>query len=440
MLKKLFISLFIIWVSDSFAQNLVPNGDFTFTDTCVSDYGQIRFAKPWFTDFQSPDLFHACATNGVYLPPIDVNCKILTPYENDGFVGISTYGSINETMLVYLMHSPKKGEQIYCRMRVSTLGICDDFSNICYTNTIQMNVLDNAFKKTPILDAKKIIDNPGEWNTLQSCYIANGNESLIKIYNSKPDAEEMVQCGNPNSNFQFGYMYVDDVVFAIFDVIPSKIVLCKDEIFEVTNDFYNLEYSWKDGIKGNNRTFEKDGWYYLQAKVDDCFLLDSMYVTVIDLTPRTENVVLCKGQSVDLTVPDIGEITWSNGQSSPSINIKESNEYIAVIKTKCGDQSFTFDVQIEDCEFPIQSAPNVININSASNNIAVFYINPNLKSNGTFSIYDRYGSRVYKSQNQLMFEWDGKFQGKNLEQGVYVWLYQDMDKNLLQHGDLLLLK
>ena len=58
-------------------------------------------------------------------------------------------------------------------------------------------------------------------------------------------------------------------------------------------------------------------------------------------------------------------------------------------------------------------------------------------------IYDRWGNLVYLTKDLQNIEWDGKYNGQNLEQGVYTYVIQYVDPGLahrIKSGDITLVR
>ena len=58
-------------------------------------------------------------------------------------------------------------------------------------------------------------------------------------------------------------------------------------------------------------------------------------------------------------------------------------------------------------------------------------------------IYDRWGNLVYLTKDLQNIEWDGKYNGQNLEQGVYTYVVQYVDPGLahkIKSGDITLVR
>ena len=86
------------------AQNLVPNGDFVFPDTCSGGhYTGPSELPPWFTLYSSPDNYHPCFGQGLSVPQSFGGYA--EPLSGEGYIGLYTYASnmlIREFMTVEL--------------------------------------------------------------------------------------------------------------------------------------------------------------------------------------------------------------------------------------------------------------------------------------------------------------------------------------------------
>jgi gliding motility-associated-like protein len=60
-----------------------------------------------------------------------------------------------------------------------------------------------------------------------------------------------------------------------------------------------------------------------------------------------------------------------------------------------------------------------------------------------FSVYNRFGQRVFNSNNWTK-KWDGTFKGKKADAGTYVWMLQyynpDLNQKIEQKGTVVLIR
>ncbi|KIA89659.1 T9SS C-terminal target domain-containing protein [Kaistella jeonii] len=87
--------------------------------------------------------------------------------------------------------------------------------------------------------------------------------------------------------------------------------------------------------------------------------------------------------------------------------------------------------EIIEKEFLVINLINVITPNNDGLNDFLDYSDLNIKKDVSISIYDRFGSQVFKSQNQ-QFIWDGKLNGRALPTGNYWYIlnWTEPDTNL----------
>lgn len=123
--------------------------------------------------------------------------------------------------------------------------------------------------------------------------------------------------------------------------------------------------------------------------------------------------------------PDVGYYTYIlNGSSeqgcmaSDTVNIRVVNEGTIFV--------------------PSAFSPNNDGLNDFLEVVTIGY--PIIK---TFQIFNRFGQMVYSSTNSNKPKWDGKFNGKTADTGVYYWMIKLLDihgKEVEQKGDVTLLK
>ena len=87
--------------------------------------------------------------------------------------------------------------------------------------------------------------------------------------------------------------------------------------------------------------------------------------------------------------------------------------------------------EIVEKEFLIINLINAITPNNDGYNDHLDYSDLNIKKDVSISIYDRYGTRVFQSQNQ-QFIWNGKSKGRALPTGNYWYIlnWTEPDTNL----------
>jgi len=441
------------WVS-LWSQNLVRNPNFTEIDTCPNEYGQIRFARSWQSyNEHSPDLFDSCSTSRFYNLPTAVGCnqQITAPKDN-GLVGIAmlanptTQLEINEGITSWLNPFPDKKSDIYCSLQVTTMPKCgtpEMPSNFCYFNGLGMAIEYKDGSKQIVLEAKDVIKNTGDWLTLHSCYKPIGDEQKLTIRNFQSYDSAAKECEVINKTQNYGYVYLDNIVVAPFDILPDRLVVCsKDSLYFDGLDFYDLPLSWEDNVQGSARYFDKSGRYTLRALAGDCILRESLQVYVIDSTKDINlDTVFCKSKFIDLNIDIPGKILWDNQDTIKIRQVNSPGKYSASVQTTCANTNIVFEVNEIDCSKNILVA-NIFSPNNDGVNDEIFFnIDPKVRSvNGNIFIYDRWGNLVFMTPITTQAIWDGKSTNRQgMTPGVYTWMYVDSDNGGHQVGNVTIL-
>jgi gliding motility-associated-like protein len=436
-----------------YAQNLVRNPNFTELDTCPYSYDQVHFANHWTSgNDQSPDLYHTCGTSFFSLPQI-YSCIDLNYNIDDGFVGIVTYGQlpnfqgIREKIIAPLISEPPKESDIFCALSVLPRPLCPvegNPSNACYTDGLSMNIVYENETLMPIIEAESIINNTDTWRRLHGCYNPIGNEKKISIYNRKANSQTEIECDIIDPSQNVSYIFIDNVIIAPFEILPPSLVICDTEENQFLGlNFYNLPLSWEDGVDGGERTFKQSGTYTLIADAGTCLLEETISITVLKEYERdtVELVTKCEETSIDLVINLPGNIIWSTGENGKSINVPNQGEYSATITTPCKEITLDYLIEDLDCNKIITSA-NVFSPNKDGiNDEITFFLNPQLSINGTLHIYDRWGNEIYSSSSRTDFVWNGESSdSKLLQPGVYVWVFISDNGEIMQYGDVTIVK
>ena len=117
MFLRLFSLLVIIfsYQSTSYAQNLVPNGDFESFSECPDDHSQIERANGWLPYRGSPDYFNACDVSQLVGTPLNISHGFQYPLSGDGYGGLigMAYNNSREIMGTELSEPLAIGTEYY---------------------------------------------------------------------------------------------------------------------------------------------------------------------------------------------------------------------------------------------------------------------------------------------------------------------------------------
>jgi len=136
---------------------------------------------------------------------------------------------------------------------------------------------------------------------------------------------------------------------------------------------------------------------------------------------------------------------WSTGETTSEITVDQTGLYQVDLQTKCGLVSDEIFVEIRQnvcfIKPPTAFSPNGDGLNDLfkpiSNCSKDDYINYR------FIVYSRWGDVMFESDD-LNLGWDGTFQGKNMEIGVFVWYlhYEDQlcGTSVREKGDVTIIR
>lgn len=152
-----------------------------------------------------------------------------------------------------------------------------------------------------------------------------------------------------------------------------------------------------------------------------------------------EDIYISQGQNADLeaqvslSLNDINSVVWTNLPDSADcpdclaqevFPLETTTFYVEVTdSTGCiGSDNVTVFVSEEDPFFvPSGFTPNGDNINDR----LIFFAGKNIENVPSFSIYDRWGNRVFHQENfepnNPLYGWDGNFEGRPMRPAVFAW-------------------
>jgi gliding motility-associated-like protein len=119
--------------------------------------------------------------------------------------------------------------------------------------------------------------------------------------------------------------------------------------------------------------------------------------------------------------------SWNNGATTSSIEVRHEGSYTGTVTI---DQCSTSDViEIKkDCyiDIPNSFTPNGDGVND-------YFLPRQLLSSGvvgfSMNIFDRWGQKIYETINSNGRGWDGKFNGKDQPNGVFIYDIKVFMKN-----------
>ncbi len=196
---SLLLVFLTVWVSKSFAQNLILNGGFELYSDCPEYSSEIIKANGWIAGGQggTPDFYHVCANK---TSSMDVPNGVLgyqRPHGGKGFAGIFI-NRIGTTVREYLGTSLKFNLEKNSRYRFQMFINLTDQSKYS-SSSIGVYFADEVLTGFPGIDElpfKPQIENPKNnipdtvsWIEVSGEFTATGGENFILIGNFNTDEE-----------------------------------------------------------------------------------------------------------------------------------------------------------------------------------------------------------------------------------------------------------
>ncbi len=121
------------------------------------------------------------------------------------------------------------------------------------------------------------------------------------------------------------------------------------------------------------------------------------------------------------------DIEWSDGSTEDVFNAYTPGIYQVTLTNNCQSITQEFNVEAEDPTSNGIYIPNVFTPNGDnSNDRFVLGLKPSTNIElESFQVFDRWGNIVFESNDQQV-EWDGKYNGKMLQPGIYVYQIKAM--------------
>ena len=183
---------------------------------------------------------------------------------------------------------------------------------------------------------------------------------------------------------------------------PNRTVVIKKEV--VVNPFPGLElgegitqcygsklsvddvfssYRWHNGDTTSVTTVTESGYYILQVTNEyGCTSKDSLYVDVTELPQINlpDTLYLTEGESITVNPGNFDSYFWSNGETSPTIEVFRQDWYSVVAKNQFGcESSKSFYVSYGD--EPIVTAPKWIRLNPRPTSLTgkdIYFVNEDI--------------------------------------------------------------
>ncbi|MVT08157.1 gliding motility-associated C-terminal domain-containing protein [Chitinophaga tropicalis] len=187
-----------------------------------------------------------------------------------------------------------------------------------------------------------------------------------------------------------------------------------------------VSYMWNDGYTTPQREITQPGKYIVSVMDRFCsrITMDSINVTVAGIpgTILPNDTIICIGQTLTLK-PNVGtanSIRWQDGSTNSTYVVSTAGTYTVTVSNECGTATDDITVGYKQCEAKPQF-PNAFTPNNDGHNDNFKPIVDGPMYDYDLRIYNRWGELIFLSKDAQK-GWDGKYKGKLVEVGTYVWM------------------
>ncbi|MDR6922942.1 MULTISPECIES: lectin-like domain-containing protein [Chryseobacterium] len=290
---------------------------------------------------------------------------------------------------------------------------------------IETNVTNGIFDLTSA-DVTSLTDPPKKYYTSIADALAGTNEIMNPNLYMSASTAVFVKITDTNGCFAIAKINLVVLPPVRSSVLKDKII-CVDARTNLDAGPGFDGYEWSTGAKTSSIQGVGVGQYWVRLKTGDC--ITTQLVKVI----ASANPVITSIEISNTTViVNVSGGTPPYRYSLDGLNWQDSNTFTGLHRGEA-------KVHVKDfynCEpVAIQiTVPNLINAitpNGDNINDVIDYSILAYKKNLVFTVYDRYGNKLYEADKMRNFTWDGTASGKKILTGTYWYSisWNENDKN-----------
>jgi gliding motility-associated-like protein len=205
-------------------------------------------------------------------------------------------------------------------------------------------------------------------------------------------------------------------------------------------------YQWQNNSTGQTLITTSGGLYWVNVTVNGCTGSDSILISDLPVPlPFTlgSDTTICDDSSIVFNAYQSGSAyLWSTGDTTSSIIVNQSGQYVVIDSNTCGSYTASVIVTTKPCVCRV-AIPTAFSPNKDGKNDFYYVLTQCPLENFKFDIYNRWGQLIF-SANNMMDKWDGTYKGQQQPIGVYVYFFKYTDpytnREATQTGNVTLLR
>lgn len=199
----------------------------------------------------------------------------------------------------------------------------------------------------------------------------------------------------------------------------QNVEICKDATYTLDAGTGFDSYKWSTGETSQTVT-KGIGEYYVDLETNGCIYRQN--VKIIAASEPTIDSVIEQGNSITVNVSggtapyeySLDQSNWKN--SNVFYNVNRGVQKVRVRDSK--------KCTVKEYEFSIINLINAITPNGDGINDVLDYSDLRVKKDVKISIFDRFGKKVYSSEKQSNYIWNGTENGRSIITGTYWYVLE----------------
>jgi gliding motility-associated-like protein len=321
---------------------------------------------------------------------------------------------------------------------ISKQDVCQQISNCDYlkiqqqTDTVCTSI--KTFKAHKNGDCYRHIYWQVDSTAIDSVSIVNNSTLAIRFKETWKDTAWLYASVNSCMDLKDSIKVYQNITAKNSVTLGGDTTLCKGNQLYLNATSGFKTYLWQDGSADSFFVVKQGGRYFVTA-IDYCSNRFSDTIIVAFDSPLVylgKDTSICNNTTIVIApVQTFASYLWSTGSASNNISINEPGDYwLRVTDDNLCYGTDTIRVSIKNCGdyffMPNSFTPNNDGLNDKIRPIVTGDINTY-----EFSIYNRYGQLVFTTKN-MQDSWDGNFNGKQQNSGVFVWYCHYDRKNEIE--------
>ncbi|MCY0967584.1 T9SS type B sorting domain-containing protein [Chryseobacterium wangxinyae] len=253
--------------------------------------------------------------------------------------------------------------------------------------------------------------------------ISGSNEILPSTNYISPGGVVYVKVSDENGCYNIAKITLEVIPPVYSQILKDKIICIEDRtVLDAGAGFDG--YEWNTGATTQTISGVGVGTYWVKLKTGECisyqtvkvYASDQPVVTSIDISNTTVTINVNGGKAPYKYSMD--NVNWQDSNIFSNI---QRGDHVIYVKD-------TYDCEPISISIVVPNLINVITPNGDGINDFIDYSALSNKANLIFTIFDRYGNKIFQADRQNNYKWDGTSGNKKVPTGNY-WYSVSWNEN-----------